>query len=43
MKPFTADWWNTIANKALRMSKYNIKYKELTLFCWQRAELKSIS
>jgi hypothetical protein len=37
-KPFTSNWWNIMANKASIQARYNIKYKKVALFCWQRAE-----
>ena len=40
MKPFTYDWWNTLANKALKQSRYNMKYIDIAYFCWHRAEIK---
>jgi hypothetical protein len=37
-KPFTSDWWNIMANKAIRQARYNIKYKKVAKFCWDRSE-----
>lgn len=37
MKPYSQDWWNTLANKAHRQSRYNLKYIKIALFCWERA------
>lgn len=37
IKPFSKDWWNILANKALIQSRYNMKYTKVASFCWQRS------